>query len=101
MRTSEATCSSAQICRDRGWTPGILLQSTAVITQAAGPLARGPRITRRVVIEITAIGRRNVLAMLFAIHGHQVDGIVDEVIWDLHARDWEPVGEHDRAAIGS
>ena len=79
--TSKEHCSSAQICRDRGWSTGTLLHSAV-----RPPTGNAPDLI--VTIEITAVGLLHVLGLVYAIGGARVEGL-DESLWDLHLRDWE------------
>lgn len=70
-RTSQATESSAQICRENGWTVGMGLWAGRLPKEQPGPPLR---------VRITAIGQRRLLVWHEAID--------DEIDLDLHARDW-------------
>jgi hypothetical protein len=75
--TSQSSLSSAELCRQRDWVPGIRLTSVR---------PSGNRLVN-VVIEVTAIGRRHILARLVAWDEQTVDQ-GDEFQWDLHNADW-------------
>lgn len=67
--------SDAQKCRDNGWTVG---------TRLVGDEGYGPT-----VIEITAIGRWNILAVRVSQNGVPPDLIPKiESMWTLDMRDW-------------
>ncbi len=76
LSTLECGQDPAAICRARGWTVG---------TQLVGDEGFGPE-----TIEITAIGRRNILAITIARKGRRVlEG--REGNWNLTCRDWHVV----------
>lgn len=68
---------AAEICRRNGWTAGTLL---------AGDEGYG--IT---VIEITAVGKLNILAQTVSHDGEPWDDTEDECEWTLWCRDWKAV----------
>lgn len=71
----QPTGGSAELCREKGWQVGDKL---------VGDEGYGPT-----VIQITAIGERNVLAKRISHDGEPEDGY--ENIWTLFCRDWEKV----------
>jgi len=74
-RTSEARCSSAEICRRNGWTPG---------TRLLGP-RNGER--RTIALQITAVGVTHVLGQeILEDASRSAEGQ-----WDLTCRDWVEV----------
>jgi hypothetical protein len=79
--TSQATMGSAEICRQENWPVGSTLLGSVSF--------RG--MVRQVRIRITAIGRKLILAELISIDGAVVEGIYDEVVYDLHSCDWRRV----------
>ena len=85
MRTSLTPASSAEICRMQGWGPGTLIVGVAESRDDDGRYHQ-----HRHTLVIRAVGRRAVLAELYAIDGVLVHGC-DEAIWDLHGRDWQAV----------
>jgi hypothetical protein len=66
----------AEVCRSHGWTPG---------TRLVGDEGQGPE-----VIEITAVGERDVLAKTVMFKGH-VPTWAREGSWTLAYRDWVEV----------
>ncbi|NBW10816.1 MAG: hypothetical protein EBR82_22590 [Caulobacteraceae bacterium] len=71
---------AADVCRENGWVVGDRL----VGTEEKGCLAEDTSI-----IEITAIGRSNVLAVRVASQRYRVTGA--ELVWSLDHRDWRKV----------
>ncbi len=67
--------NSAQMCRERGWTPG---------TRLVGDEGYGPT-----VIEITAMGEECILAKAISHNGQPLAGV--EESWVLWRRDWREV----------
>ena len=63
---------AADICRERGWVAG---------TRIVGDSVTGPK-----TLEITAIGKRIILA-------HSIDRVGSEQPWTLDARDWQEVSQ--------
>ena len=63
---------AADICRERGWVAG---------TRIVGDSATGPK-----TLEITAIGKRIILA-------HSIDRVGSEQPWTLDSRDWQEVSQ--------
>ena len=84
--TSQSSLSSAEICRQRGWTVGTRLVSY----REASREDRG-RAVASVEIELTAIGLRNVLGVVVAYSGTPVGG-ADEHQWNLTCANWEAAG---------
>ncbi len=68
--------SDADLCRRKGWLPG---------TRLVGDEGYGPT-----VIEITAIGEKELLAKTIS-HNGEPDSDRDESLWTLSCRDWRPV----------
>ncbi len=68
---------AARICRKRGWEVG---------TRLVGDEGYGPT-----VIEITALGRENMLAVALSHKGEPQPA--REALWTLGSRDWQPVGK--------
>jgi hypothetical protein len=75
--------SDADMCRRNGWTVG---------TRLAGDEGYG--VT---VIEITAIGRRGILATEISHNGRPCSSY--EGVWTLSARDWQKVGQAPPAEV--
>ena len=75
--------SDAEICRERGWVVG---------TRLVGDEGNGPTI-----IEITAVGEREILAKPISHNG--IPDRAGEGIWSLSYRDWQVVryGDEDAA----
>ena len=67
----------ASVCRERGWGPG---------TRLVGDEGYG-----RTVIEITAVGERQLLAKTISHDGKPVNRPEGE--WVLALRDWRPIGD--------
>lgn len=72
--TLRSKLSSAELCRANGWGPG---------TQLIGNDNFGPTI-----IEITAVGERDILAKAISHNG--APGEEREDVWILVHRDWRP-----------
>lgn len=75
--------SSAEICRRNGWTTGAVLGAPALDKET-------DRSTR--MIRITAVGDAAVLAKELCYTAPNVFHETEEVIIDLHTRDWHRVG---------
>jgi len=71
--------NSADLCRERGWTVGTVLEGT----ESAGDWSHTDRIV------ITAIGLRGILAQHLPHDGQ--DEPADEQSWTLEYRDWHEV----------
>jgi len=82
MRTTISTLSNAELCRQQGWHEGSILEGETHDCE-------GRRVSIR--IRITAIGERAILARMIMLGGIWLHGAADELVYDLHGRDWEKV----------
>jgi hypothetical protein len=80
--TTQPEESSADACRRLGWKPGDRL---------VGDEGYGPT-----VIEITAIGKKLILAAKISPNGN-VDDCDSEAMWTLSCRDWKKVKRKEGA----
>ena len=67
--------NDADLCKKNGWRPGTILR---------GEPPHGDGIDT-CEIEITAIGKRYILAFCLIHNSH------DEMLWDLQQRVWKPI----------
>ena len=74
--TRDSHLSSAQLCRERGWTAGTLIEGD-----------EGYGMT---VIRITAVGERDILAVAVSHKGVAYPDPL-ETTWILQCRDWRTV----------
>lgn len=72
----EGTDDSITLCKKNGWGPG---------TRLVGDEGYGPT-----VIEITAVGREHILAIVISHNGHP-EKSASESTWTLEFRDWREV----------